>query len=180
MPRLLEKYCPYCGAKRAKLDYQWPKECGCGVITYRNPVPVVNALLPIYTDDSLGILCIKRAIEPCKGEWALPGGYLELAECWQDGAVRELYEESGIMLNVENDIKKIICVDSNPKRDRLLLFALCKPQKQDLLQKLQTNSEVTDFKLVYAPEELAFPPHTRSLELYFLNYHENLLTEKDF
>jgi ADP-ribose pyrophosphatase YjhB (NUDIX family) len=42
------------------------------------------------------ILLIKRGIEPCKGSWALPGGYVELDETIQSSGSRELEEETGL------------------------------------------------------------------------------------
>ena len=41
-------------------------------------------------------LIIKRAHEPRKGEWSLPGGLLELGESLQDAALREIKEETGL------------------------------------------------------------------------------------
>lgn len=40
------------------------------------------------------ILLIQRLNEPCKGDWALPGGYLNWGETPQDAVVRELFEET--------------------------------------------------------------------------------------
>lgn len=166
MPKAVEKYCCYCGALHQAPFNKWPKTCVCGVLSYRNPLPVVNALLPVRTEIGVGILCIRRDIEPCRGQWALPGGYLELDETWQEGAVRELYEETGIRLCSAEDIC-IMHVDSNPKRDRLLLFGLCGEQGSAVLDHLQTNDEVSGFKLVYEPQELAFLPHTCALGMFF-------------
>lgn len=45
-------------------------------------------------------LIIKRAHEPRKGEWSLPGGVLELGESLQDAARREIMEETGLDVEV--------------------------------------------------------------------------------
>jgi len=42
------------------------------------------------------VLLIKRAIEPAKGKWALPSGFIELHEPPEKAALRELYEETGV------------------------------------------------------------------------------------
>ncbi len=60
------------------------------------------------------ILLIRRAQAPDKGRWALPGGYLDWDETVQDGAVRELCEETGVQISV--DILKQMPVISEPSR----------------------------------------------------------------
>jgi len=50
----------------------------------------------IARGDEGKILLIKRKIEPCKGEWALPSGFMELEESPVEAALRELTEETGL------------------------------------------------------------------------------------
>jgi 8-oxo-dGTP diphosphatase len=47
-------------------------------------------------DSRLKLLLISRASEPFAGQWALPGGFLEIDEDLKDGALRELREETGV------------------------------------------------------------------------------------
>lgn len=65
----------------------------CGWIDYRNPLPVVACLV---SNDDGDLLLIKRGIEPCRGSWALPGGFIEAGETIQDAGERELFEETGL------------------------------------------------------------------------------------
>ncbi|RJQ65910.1 MAG: NUDIX hydrolase [Desulfobacteraceae bacterium] len=67
---------------------------GCGEIHYQNPKIVVGCL-PQWEDR---ILLCRRNIEPQKGMWTLPAGYLENGETVSDGARRETWEESGAMV----------------------------------------------------------------------------------
>ena len=44
------------------------------------------------------VLVVRRATEPLKGEWSVPGGMLELGEKLKDGIVREVQEETGLLV----------------------------------------------------------------------------------
>ena len=46
------------------------------------------------------VLLVRRGQEPLKGEWSLPGGALELGETLQQGVVREVFEETGLRLDI--------------------------------------------------------------------------------
>lgn len=62
----------------------------CGYIAYDNPKIVVGSV--VVADGSV-LLC-RRAIEPRRGFWTLPAGYLELDETPEEGAAREAMEEA--------------------------------------------------------------------------------------
>jgi ADP-ribose/FAD diphosphatase len=65
--------------------------CGaCGVIHYQNPKMVVGCVI----EHGGRILLCKRAIEPRRGYWTVPAGYLELGESAMAGAIRETREEA--------------------------------------------------------------------------------------
>ena len=66
----------------------------CDFIYYENP-KVVTGILPVIDNE---ILLCKRAIEPQKGLWTFPCGYLECNETLEQGALRESREEAGITL----------------------------------------------------------------------------------
>jgi ADP-ribose pyrophosphatase YjhB (NUDIX family) len=63
---------------------------GYGHITYENPKVVVGSV--VVADDA--VLMCRRAIEPRRGFWTLPAGYLELGETLEEGAAREAREEA--------------------------------------------------------------------------------------
>ena len=66
--------------------------------TYRYPHPAVTTDIVIFTirQDELKVLLIKRALAPHRNEWALPGGFIKLEESLDEGARRELEEETGV------------------------------------------------------------------------------------
>lgn len=65
---------------------------------YRYPHPAVTTDCVIFGFDgrSLNVLLVERGIEPFKGEWAFPGGFLNPDESAEEGARRELKEETGL------------------------------------------------------------------------------------
>jgi len=66
--------------------------------TYRYPHPAVSTDIVIFTirQDELKVLLIKRSLPPHKNQWALPGGFIKLEESLEEGARRELEEETGV------------------------------------------------------------------------------------
>ncbi len=69
----------------------------CGFIAYENPKVVVGAV--VSRGDRI-LLC-RRAIEPRKGLWTLPAGYLELGESADEGARREAWEEARAEIEID-------------------------------------------------------------------------------
>lgn len=101
MVRPLFLHCPSCGAR---VDLKIPADdnreravcSACGTIHYQNPLMVVGT---VPTFENQVLLC-KRAIEPRRGYWTLPAGFLELGESTSDGALRETVEEAGARIQI--------------------------------------------------------------------------------
>jgi ADP-ribose pyrophosphatase YjhB (NUDIX family) len=79
----------------------------CGFIHYENPKIVVGA---VATWEDRILLC-RRAIEPRRGFWTLPAGYLELGESTEQGAIREAWEEA----RADLEIDQLLAVYSIPR-----------------------------------------------------------------
>jgi 8-oxo-dGTP diphosphatase len=97
-------YCPICGSKLITKNENGAKRHFCKVCNrfiYKNPVPVVAGVIP---DSENRILLIQRGIEPCKGSWALPSGFIETNETPQECIVREMKEETGL----DTQIKEVL------------------------------------------------------------------------
>ncbi len=69
----------------------------CGYVAYENPKVVVGS---VVVHEGKVMLC-RRAIEPRRGFWTLPAGYLELQETVEEGARREALEESGAQIQLD-------------------------------------------------------------------------------
>jgi 8-oxo-dGTP diphosphatase len=82
---------------------------------YKFPRPAVTADCIIFGFDAgeLKVLLIERGIEPFKGKWAIPGGFLHDDESTEDCAKRELFEETGL----ENVFMEQLYTFSDPDRD---------------------------------------------------------------
>ncbi len=89
------KFCGQCGAT---IDFVVPPGdnreravCGnCGHIHYENPRLVVGCV----PEHAGSILLCRRAIEPRRGYWTLPAGFMELGESLAEAALRETWEEA--------------------------------------------------------------------------------------
>ena len=95
----------------------------CGEIRYENPKIVVGS---VVIRENRILLC-RRAIEPRKGFWTLPAGYLELGETPEEGARREAREEA----LAEIEIDRLLAVYSIPRISQVQLFyraALASPE----------------------------------------------------
>ena len=82
---------------------------------YRYPHPAVTTDCVIFgfNGERLQVLLIERGIEPFKGRWAFPGGFLKMDETAVEGAKRELKEETGL----ENAYIQQLHTFSAPNRD---------------------------------------------------------------
>ena len=68
----------------------------CGTIHYQNPKIIVGCL-PVYQGK---IMLCRRGIEPQRGFWNIPGGFMENNESVEAGATREMYEETGVTVRI--------------------------------------------------------------------------------
>jgi len=88
------RFCPICGEAIDKYDDR--VECrACGYVGYANPVPAVEA---VCLDGGGRVLLGRRAVDPGRGMWDLPGGFLHEDELPLDGLRREVQEETGLDL----------------------------------------------------------------------------------
>lgn len=124
--------------------------CGhCGFVDYKNPKIVVGSVLAF---EGRVLLC-RRAIEPRRGFWTLPAGYLELGEMVEDGARREAYEEA----RVRPVLERVLAVYSVPRISQVQIMFRgrlpgpdCAPGPESLEARLYRWEEIPW-------DELAFP-----------------------
>ena len=95
------RFCPRCGgtlAPRMLKENEPPRlVCAvCGFIFYLNP-KVAACTIAMFDG---GVVLLKRAIEPSKGKWVFPGGFVDRGESVQAAAVRETLEEVGLKVSL--------------------------------------------------------------------------------
>jgi len=84
--------------------------------TYKYPRPAVTADCVVITGEAEPkVLLIQRAIEPYKGCWAFPGGFMNMDETTEQCAIRELEEETGLKLDTMHQIGAYSKVDRDPR-----------------------------------------------------------------
>ena len=95
-----------------------------GVYTYRYPHPAVTADCVIFGFDgvSIKLLLIQRGIEPYKGKWAFPGGFMNMDETAEECAKRELEEETGLKDAAVEQFYTFSDVNRDP-RERVITVA---------------------------------------------------------
>jgi ADP-ribose pyrophosphatase YjhB (NUDIX family) len=154
-----DSHCSFCG-NRFYDDAPWPRRClNCGNSTYRNPLPVAVVLLPMEG----GVVVIRRNTEPRRGTLTLPGGYIDFGETWQEGAQRELLEETGIEID-RNDL--VLYDVQNGLDNTLVIMGLAKEMPLNALKPF-TSKETQEVTIIDRPIELGFPLHTEVVKRYF-------------
>ncbi|MGB7287776.1 MAG: NUDIX hydrolase [Salaquimonas sp.] len=135
----------------------------CGFVNYQNPKIVVGS---VVRHEGKFLLC-RRAIEPRKGFWTIPAGYMELLETPEDGARREAFEEA----NARLELGELLAVYTVPRLSQVqLIYRATLPDGR--FSAGEESLEVGLFAFEDIPwDEIAFPTvhwalnHERSIQL---------------
>lgn len=93
------KFCPRCAGHLKIVGVEGTRRPVCEVchyVFYLDPKLAVSVLIPM----GQGILLGKRAIDPRRGFWSFPGGYVDRGEVVELAAIREVYEETGLSVEL--------------------------------------------------------------------------------
>lgn len=85
--------------------------------SYKYPRPALTVDAIVYFNDENGtsILLIERGIEPFKGKWALPGGFVNIDELLETACKRELKEETGLEVKKMEQFKTYDAINRDPR-----------------------------------------------------------------
>jgi len=164
-----DSFCSYCGtAFEPPLEY--PRTCAkCKTTIWANPIPVAVVLVPIVRGGRTGLLVVRRGIEPGKGKLALVGGFVEENETWQAGGAREVREEVDITTDAAR-IEPFYFVSTEPKPNRVLLFAIAPAMDEKTLAPFVPNAETMERTVIFAEDgfaDFAFPLHADAARRFF-------------
>jgi ADP-ribose pyrophosphatase YjhB (NUDIX family) len=159
-----KRYCPYCGTGLVEKFCEGALRHYCNQCkepVYENPTPA-TCLVVVDTEDR--VLLVKRSVEPKKGFWCLPGGFMELGETPEKAALRELKEETGLT----GKINMLLAVSANPSdlyHTVLMVGYLVKSYSGNLIAGDDAN-DVAYFHYNELPE-IAFESHTSFIRMYY-------------
>jgi phosphoribosylformylglycinamidine cyclo-ligase len=119
------RHCPLCGALLvpSTVESRERLRCpDCRFVLYQNPA---SAAAGIVVDASGRVLLVKRALEPFRGDWALPAGYQEIDEEPARAAEREVVEETGLTVRATT-LFDLVFVADNVRKSANLAVYLCR------------------------------------------------------
>lgn len=126
-------------------DRERPTCPACGFVFYFNPV--VGAGMLVETGGR--VVLVRRGVEPKKGQWSLPSGYVEANERAEDAAVRETREETGLEVEID-EMLGVYSFGREPQTGVLILYS-----GHTTGGKLRAGDDAQEVR-TFAPEEL--PP----------------------
>lgn len=163
--RQLIKFCRACGSA---VLYRLPDDgdtkqravcTACNLVHYENPLNVVGTV-PHFGER---VLLCKRNIEPRKGKWTLPAGFMELGESTSEGAARETTEEAGALFNMG----ELLTVMSVPRVGQVHLYYLAELTSDQFNPGFETQEARLFLESEIPWEELAFRTVQETLKHYF-------------
>lgn len=172
------RFCPLCATPlepALRFDQIRPTCPRCGFIHFQDPKVAVIARV---TYDGK-VLLVRRAVDPGRGMWSLPGGFMDAGEM-PDGALRrELQEEVGLEIEVGESLGIFPLVDMDGDRVGIVLAFAAWPTGSPALQGAADDvSEAGWFAPDRIPEPLAFESTQRLLEAWQRALHTSSMRKK--
>ncbi len=163
-PRHAVIYCRHCGhATETRVpegDTHPRSVCpDCGTIHYVNPLVVVGTV-PVLGDK---VLLCKRNIEPRRGKWTLPAGFMELDETTAEGAARETVEEAGASF----EMGPLFALMNVPRVGQVHVFYRCELQNDQFAPGIETMEARLFAENEIPWDEIAFLTVRKTLKTWF-------------
>lgn len=163
-------FCSKCGSKNIVKeiptdDHRVREVCkDCNEIFYTNPRIVVGTI-PVFNNK---VLLAKRGIEPQKGKWNLPAGFLEMDETLENGARRETIEETKANISTIEFHSQY-----QAKSNHLYLFFLAN-LTNNYFEETQESTEIKFFEYNEIPwDEIAFESNKFAIKSFYENNKPN-------
>jgi 8-oxo-dGTP diphosphatase len=131
---------------KGKYIYDWPR-----------PMVTVDAAVFTHCGNKTKVLLIKRGNEPFKGQWAVPGGFVDMDEELEDAVVRELEEETGVTGVHLEQMRTFGTVGRDPRgRQITIVFLGIAAEDQTKLKAGDDAAQAEWFDINNLPENMAF------------------------
>jgi 8-oxo-dGTP diphosphatase len=125
-------------------------------VNYENPLPSSAAFV---RNDRGEILLVKRGVEPGKGEWALPSGFIEVDETPAKACIRELKEETGL----DGRIQRLLGVYSQKSSMYKNVIIVAYLVQADGILRPGSDSVSAEYFTPDRLPDIAFPSHIEIL-----------------
>jgi 8-oxo-dGTP diphosphatase len=160
MKPLQLNFCPNCGSPMTDryVFGRTRRACAaCGFVFFREPKLAVGALV----EQAGKVLLVRRAVDPRLGTWCLPAGYVEYDEGPVEAVIREVKEETGVVIRVK-ELLAAYHVRSDPRGLGVILIYRAVPESGALAPG-DDASEAAYFGPDELPRNLAFASTRRAL-----------------
>jgi ADP-ribose pyrophosphatase YjhB (NUDIX family) len=127
-------------------------------VRYENPVP---AAATVVLRDREVLLC-RRCIEPFRGSWTLPAGYQEVDESIESTAIREVREETGLVVRLTG-LLDVMTTTDDPRKAAILVVFLAEEVDGEL-RPGDDADDVAFHSIDDLPEDVGFINHRRILQ----------------
>ena len=133
-------------AKQGRYVYEWPR-----------PMVTADAVVFRFARGKARLLLVRRKHDPYKGDWAIPGGFIELDEDLEDAAARELKEETGLVGIRFEQMRTFGACGRDPRgRQITIVFMGIAGSAQSRLKAGDDAAEARWFDIDKLPENMAF------------------------
>ncbi len=161
------KFCMLCGGElTTKGDFAWQCQA-CGQRIYKNAAATADAAI---VNEKNELLIAIRAIDPGKGKWDLPGGFVDIGETSEQALERELKEELAFSLSDAEEVEYIRSGDDEYHWGKDITYVLAASflVKVSSSVKFEVHDDVSEIMWVHlskiSPEKLFFAPHQKVIE----------------
>jgi ADP-ribose pyrophosphatase YjhB (NUDIX family) len=159
------RFCPLCGHGLTEqlVCERFRLACSsqsCRFVHWDNPKPVAVCLV----ETEKGIVLTKRRYPPQVGTWCLPGGFVEAHEDAELAAIREVFEETGLVVVI---VRLLAVYSPIQGANEVILVYHAKPVDGGSLLAGEEVLDVDVFAASELPEDIGFPQHAEIINNWF-------------
>lgn len=135
-------------AKKGRYVYEWPR-----------PMVTVDAAVFCLSGGKARLLLVERKKDPYKGQWAIPGGFIEMDEELEDAVTRELEEETGLRGVPLEQLRAFGTVGRDPRGRQITVVFMGIIEGRVALRAGDDAAKAEWFDIARLPTNMAFDHH---------------------